>query len=84
MKTSILVIGFRHRYDNMADLYAAVNTLQCLEKAYIRDCIKSQEWVIGSFLKRPWNKSRTKVSILASSYTTFVILAGTLQPVLVY
>lgn len=28
----------------MADLYAVVNTLQQLEKAYIRDCVTPQEY----------------------------------------
>nr|CAD7444015.1 unnamed protein product [Timema bartmani] len=32
------------RYDNMADLYAVVNTLQNLEKAYIRDCVTPKEY----------------------------------------
>ncbi|CAG0901470.1 unnamed protein product [Darwinula stevensoni] len=31
-------------YDNMADLYAVVNTLQCLEKAYIRDAVTAKEY----------------------------------------
>lgn len=34
----------RERYDNMADLYALINTLQNLEKAYIWDCITPQEY----------------------------------------
>jgi len=34
----------RERYDNMAELYAAVNTLECLEKAYIRDCVAPKEY----------------------------------------
>lgn len=34
----------REKYDNMADLYAIINTLQNLEKAYIWDCITSQEY----------------------------------------
>jgi len=34
----------RERYDNMADLYAIINTIQQLEKAYIRDCITPQEY----------------------------------------
>ena len=36
---------YNHRYDTMGDLYAVVNTLQCLEKAYIKDCITPQEYV---------------------------------------
>ena len=35
---------FYCRYDNMADLYAIINTLQNLEKAYIRDCVTSKEY----------------------------------------
>ncbi|KAL1513027.1 hypothetical protein ABEB36_002511 [Hypothenemus hampei] len=34
----------REKYDNMADLYAVVNTLQQLEKAYIRDCVTPKEY----------------------------------------
>jgi hypothetical protein len=33
----------RERYDNMAELYAVINSLECLEKAYIRDCISAKE-----------------------------------------
>ena len=33
----------RERVDNMAELYAVLNTLECLEKAYIRDCVNSKE-----------------------------------------
>ena len=34
----------REKYDNMADLFALVSTLQNLEKAYIRDCVTPQEY----------------------------------------
>lgn len=34
----------REKYDNMADLYALISTLQNLEKAYIWDCITSKEY----------------------------------------
>ncbi|XP_014608891.1 PREDICTED: uncharacterized protein LOC106789307 isoform X2 [Polistes canadensis] len=34
----------REKYDNQADLYAVVNTLQHLEKAYIRDCVTPKEY----------------------------------------
>ncbi|XP_066141767.1 vacuolar protein sorting-associated protein 28 homolog [Euwallacea fornicatus] len=34
----------REKYDNMADLYAVINTLQQLEKAYIRDCVTPKEY----------------------------------------
>lgn len=34
----------REKYDNMADLYAVINTLQNLEKAYIRDCVTPEEY----------------------------------------
>lgn len=34
----------REKYDNMADLYAVINTLQALEKAYIRDCVTAKEY----------------------------------------
>jgi len=34
----------REKYDNLADLYALVNTLQCLEKAYIKDSVTSKEY----------------------------------------
>lgn len=31
------------RYDNMAELFAVVKTLQALEKAYIKDCVTPNE-----------------------------------------
>jgi len=34
----------RENYDNMADLYAVINTLQSLEKAYIKDAIHPKEY----------------------------------------
>ncbi|XP_060807278.1 vacuolar protein sorting-associated protein 28 homolog [Amyelois transitella] len=34
----------REKYDNMAELYAVVSTLQHLEKAYMRDCVRAQEY----------------------------------------
>ncbi|CAH0551012.1 unnamed protein product [Brassicogethes aeneus] len=34
----------RDKYDNLADLYAVINTLQQLEKAYIRDCVTPKEY----------------------------------------
>lgn len=34
----------REKYDNMADLYAVINTLQSLEKAYIRDAVLPKEY----------------------------------------
>lgn len=34
----------REKYDNMADLYAVINTLQSLEKAYIRDAVQPKEY----------------------------------------
>lgn len=34
----------REKYDNQADLFALVSTLQNLEKAYIRDCVTPQEY----------------------------------------
>ncbi|XP_070526998.1 uncharacterized protein Vps28 isoform X2 [Cardiocondyla obscurior] len=34
----------REKHDNQADLYAVVNTLQHLEKAYIRDCVTPKEY----------------------------------------
>ena len=32
----------REKIDNLAELFAVINTLQCLEKAYIRDSVKSK------------------------------------------
>ena len=38
---------YLNRYDNMAELYAVINTLQSLEKAYIKDHISdSREYEI--------------------------------------
>jgi len=34
----------REKYDNMGDLFAVMNTLQCLEKAYIKDCVTPKEY----------------------------------------
>uniref|UniRef100_U5EX00 Vacuolar protein sorting-associated protein 28 homolog n=1 Tax=Corethrella appendiculata TaxID=1370023 RepID=U5EX00_9DIPT len=34
----------REKYDNMADLFALISTLENLEKAYIRDCVTPQEY----------------------------------------
>lgn len=34
----------REKYDNMADLFALITTLQSLEKAYVRDCVTPQEY----------------------------------------
>ena len=39
-------------YDNMADLYAVINTLQCLEKAYIKDAVTPKEYVCSTLIKR--------------------------------
>lgn len=32
----------RELYDNLADLYAVVNSLQALEKAHIKDCVTAR------------------------------------------
>jgi len=34
----------REKYDNLAELFAVLSTLQCLEKAYIRDSVQSKEY----------------------------------------
>jgi len=34
----------REKYDNLAELFAVLSTLQCLEKAYIRDSVASKEY----------------------------------------
>ncbi|XP_063369653.1 vacuolar protein sorting-associated protein 28 homolog [Cydia amplana] len=34
----------REKHDNMAELYAVVSTLQHLEKAYMRDLVRAQEY----------------------------------------
>ncbi len=34
----------REKYDNEAELFAVINTLQCLEKAYIRDAVAAKEY----------------------------------------
>lgn len=34
----------RERFDNMADCYSLINTIQCLEKAYIKDAVTSKEY----------------------------------------
>jgi len=39
----------REKHENQADLYAVVNTLQHLEKAYIRDCVTPKEYTPACF-----------------------------------
>lgn len=34
----------RETVDNMADLYSLINTIQCLEKAYIKDAVTPKEY----------------------------------------
>uniref|UniRef100_A0AAF6ZJH4 Vacuolar protein sorting-associated protein 28 homolog n=1 Tax=Bos taurus TaxID=9913 RepID=A0AAF6ZJH4_BOVIN len=34
----------REKYDNMAELFAVVKTMQALEKAYIKDCVTPNEY----------------------------------------
>ncbi|XP_046852337.1 vacuolar protein sorting-associated protein 28 homolog [Xenia sp. Carnegie-2017] len=34
----------REKYDNLADLFAVINTLQALEKAYIKDALTPKEY----------------------------------------
>ncbi|XP_041484337.1 vacuolar protein sorting-associated protein 28 homolog [Lytechinus variegatus] len=34
----------REKYDNMAELFAVINTLEWLEKAYIRDAVPAKEY----------------------------------------
>ncbi|XP_014666441.1 PREDICTED: vacuolar protein sorting-associated protein 28 homolog isoform X2 [Priapulus caudatus] len=34
----------REKVDNMADLYSVINTIQCLEKAYIKDAVTPKEY----------------------------------------
>lgn len=41
--SKLLIEFFVYRYDNMAELYAVINTLQSLEKAYIKDAVQPRE-----------------------------------------
>ena len=34
----------REKFDNLAELFAVLTTLQCLEKAYIKDCVPAKEY----------------------------------------
>lgn len=34
----------RERFENMAECYSIINTIQCLEKAYIKDAVTSKEY----------------------------------------
>jgi len=34
----------REKIDNLAELFAVINTLQCLEKAYIKDAVEPKEY----------------------------------------
>eukprot|EP00116_Pleurobrachia_bachei_P001584 sb/3461846/ len=38
----------REKYDNMADLFALIQTLQCLEKAYIKDAVSAREMCLST------------------------------------
>ena len=50
IKTNInMTFGNFYRYDNMADLYAVINTLQCLEKAYIKDSVTGINFNCNNF-----------------------------------
>ena len=40
----------REKMDNLAELFAVINTLQCLEKAYIRDSVKNKVNIASSCL----------------------------------
>lgn len=42
-RDSGLMDGLCLRYDNMAELFAVVKTMQALEKAYIKDCVTPNE-----------------------------------------
>lgn len=51
----VMLCFYQHcfwRYDNMAELFAVVKTLQALEKAYIKDCVTPNEWVALEFINR--------------------------------
>lgn len=39
----------RELYDNLADLYAVVNSLQALEKAHIKDCVTARVSIMLRF-----------------------------------
>lgn len=57
----------REKYDNMAELFAVVKTMQALEKAYIKDCVTPtstpqpapDSW---SSTRRPSGRSRAQKS----------------------
>lgn len=34
----------REHYDNLAELFSVINTLNCIEKAYVRDAIAAKEY----------------------------------------
>lgn len=36
----------RERVDNMAELYAVLNALECLEKVFSRDCIPAKDYTV--------------------------------------
>jgi len=37
----------REKIDNLAELFAVINTLQCLEKAYIKDSVQAKEYTLS-------------------------------------
>ena len=47
----------REKFDNLAELFAVINTLQCLEKAYIKDSVQAKVRLLKILQKggRPQN-----------------------------
>jgi hypothetical protein len=46
-KIFFILLKFYHQfsYDNMADVFSIITTLQALEKAYIKDVVEPAEYV---------------------------------------
>ncbi|CAD5114322.1 unnamed protein product [Dimorphilus gyrociliatus] len=50
----------REKYDNQAELYAVIKTLQCLEKAYIKDSVLPKEYTAACSKLLVQNKAAFK------------------------
>lgn len=58
----------REKYDNLADLYAVINSLQALEKAHIKDCVTPKVSTNKVIIKQlPWFILRNTL-LLVQSY----------------
>ncbi|KAL5964153.1 hypothetical protein TSMEX_008098, partial [Taenia solium] len=60
--------GERERFRNLAEVYALINTLQFLQKAYIKDCIKESEYVTSC--RKLLSQFKGAFSLVKSEFST--------------